>query len=554
MDFIVNTLLQVALQAPRIHFRENDAPLYSYEDVRNLNIQNLKGLRKIRSSLTKEELRQLEERERKYFEDVNSLETRKVATSGGTINSDVDVLESVPPLSHDIEVRGLKKFSMPISGWAGPSYSAYRFFNKNEKLTKQDLAAIAISDFDAFSRNHDILYSLISAVPDAEKRKEYKEYVDAIYHTQIYSSFDKPQLSDEFGNVQYALAKFIPAAYAGVRFAANFNEAYRLAQFESREIYRDFINTYNAIQRARGTGLDDPEFSQFRENSGMYEIANGDIHPWINAYLSNIPQYESFFNNRAVQEYTNSPEVLRRLERIGELDLSGAPREAINAEVESLVQENLSFLQRNPRLYIDNNEFLSEPDPETGGDLVLIDETGFIANPNESSRVLSIARESDTATRLLTNKDFWLSMGTAVVGTAVFKYLTERGLNQKMSQDPEFKRQVDESFNTDNLKQGHRGYAKLAELVFRNIGGEIEYNEYSKEELQLYLDSLDFELTNDPLLADIRKMIGTPPKQKEPDPEILKEIERELDSDLEKLEAAFTEDEIYDLIMAEVFD
>lgn len=367
-------LVNFAVGVPRTYLGEGP-PRKSYEEKSKELLEKLPVTRALRAKLKPDELKELEARERKYFEvlfDRERYAKPTVASLDGTFFNDyeppyapeldpeikrlpypnkpiqIPFLPGVEPdLPTDHPINLLSRFRLPESLYSGPMYSGGRFYEEGERLNLKDFAAIPLSDLDLYARDHDIRVSLASSAPTLEKRKELLEAADSIFHHQIYLSDELPLYHGELGvngreNIRGAInaVRFVLGAYGSYKDAQASIERdinAQLRQFEqaaqqntghfNRQLAQSFqFHTIHPHEAVRVENYRDRPIDQMYHTvevppaDAFFEIVNDRVVPLPAAVYDgslNLYQRQPLFQIYATNPNNivfNNPHVRQRLE------------------------------------------------------------------------------------------------------------------------------------------------------------------------------------------------------------------------------------------------
>lgn len=561
MDVLAGTLFNVflstALSAPRIWWDKKER---SYEEAREQRLARLPkdhSIHRLRGKLSSVDLEEIEGRERKLHEKYEKHLHTSARDSflAGTFWEGED---AIPPIEQDI-VGSLSSFALPGQLYAGPNYSGGRFFGKNEKLTAKDLAVLPTSDWDLYSRSHDIRFGLISAIPDAEKRAELRNAANGIYHYQIYLSDDLPRTEGD--GVEISQRKFtneiLPLL---VNLYGGYNIVNKIANQVVTDVLLDVSRTagdyerlFRELHRNELAGARVQLHEDYNKlvinNSVVHENipvarvpidrllgiqhnisipdANGDVSvvthgpiqtgyrgPFYKTYLEHLERggdTSVVFNDPDVRRVLRLPQFEDLVLR---LQQAQTPQEARN------LTRRIEGVIRGAN-YINNDTNLEEVDYDT------FYNNGDSSEANQLPSVQQIT-EREVLPRIIGNRALWGKLATSVALDRLFKWTAERAQNRNFAKyaetNPELLAEIQKTVYP--YERAHPFYKRLGEFLFRQgISSDIEHDPtLTEEDIKLYLSSLD-HVAGDPVVDEIRKLYPFLPDHPVSEPEKVSGVE-----------------------------
>lgn len=145
-----------------------------------------------------------DQKDRKEFEKdkENFLKNHPEYVKGGGLI--LDPISSLNPKNIAIS-KGLETAENLVKGrfqyhgnWAGPNYSAGRYFEKGEIITKDDiLSSPPVDKLDALTLLHDLRYQLAATKPSQSQRKEALRYADKQFIEEAEKLLDSQDIPTE---------------------------------------------------------------------------------------------------------------------------------------------------------------------------------------------------------------------------------------------------------------------------------------------------------------------------------------------------------------------
>lgn len=160
----------------------------TYEQRRDEILKKNKALKRLRDRLTPEELAEIEQRERPFFNDL-------IKKSRGPPPTDFSLAKFVDPFGFLTKKQGDKteaqitksSFSLTNDTYAGPAYTGLKHGDAKFIPTRKDFAVLTPNSTSHASRIHDLYFTLIGAVKDPGKRERLRKLANQYYSAQLSS-------------------------------------------------------------------------------------------------------------------------------------------------------------------------------------------------------------------------------------------------------------------------------------------------------------------------------------------------------------------------------
>ena len=531
---LFNILVSSSLSTPRIWWNKEAR---TYEQAREQRLSKLPkdhSIHRLRGKLSSVDLEEIEGRERKLHETYEKhlhTNAREAIRSASFFEGE----DALPPREQDI-VGDLNSFSLPGQLYAGPRYSGGRFFKEGEKLTAKDLAVLPTSDWDLYSRSHDIRFSLISAIPDAEKRAELRNAANGIYHYQIYLSDDLPKEVGEISQHKftteilpvlmsaYGLANLVNSTAERVAMdvanniddtlAGQYNHYANLATRPNRDYHLrtpdDFFSRpidtqpllHSSIPRADGTDVNIP-WGESYTRGPLYST-------YLNTIRDRTDNTSAVFNDPDVQRLLRLPEFDDLLRDMGRSDAlpPSLGRDVLLDRYGQRIDDLIHRLDHGPGLTIGPNG--------TARNRIEVHN-----NPLPTAQQIALRR---SVVDILTDKTFWGKLGAGFAIDRFFRWTAQRGYSKYAESNPEMLVEIEKTVYP--YERAHPFYKRLGEFLFRQgFSNEIGYDPtLTRKDIDLYLDSLD-HVAGDPVVDEIRKLYPFLPDHPVSEPEKVSGVE-----------------------------
>lgn len=160
----------------------------TYEGRRDEILKKNKALKRLRDKLSPEELQEIEQRERPFFNDL-------IKKSRGPAPTDLSLSKFIDPFGFlskkqgdatEARVTG-SSFSLTNDTYAGPNYVGLKHGDAKKVPRRKDFAVLTPNSTAHASRIHDLYFTLIGGIKDPEKRQRLRKLVNQYYSAQLAS-------------------------------------------------------------------------------------------------------------------------------------------------------------------------------------------------------------------------------------------------------------------------------------------------------------------------------------------------------------------------------